>query len=149
MWEYLAGLFDGEGCFSIAKIRNDKGSINIIFNATFTGEREHLEMIRQLLLTENVHCYMTSTKNPIGLQTRPAFKLQIQNRDAIKTFLQKTKQFILLKKPHYKIMLEAITFKESLPKLSSATIANLSTFDSYRQRLHQYRKKGPKNLKPW
>lgn len=141
MWEYIAGLFDGDGSVSISKsVSNKIPSINL--KVVITGDRKHMETIKRFLEIENIksNIYCGSPQN----------SLVIHNKKKIKRFLQNILPYVIYKKNVCKIMLEAVNLKERLKSKGYGEInKNLHLFDGLRHELHKYSRKGPRKLKSW
>jgi len=154
MWEYLAGLFDGDGSVSISlhankSIRSSSISIKAIIT---TSDPEPLQPILDFLEEQGcisgTYSQINTTTNK--LSTGPIYNLQIQNSDGVKKFLLNIQPHLLFKSKHCKIALEAIEQKQKFRDDPTTTVLdNLRCFDDLRHELHKLRKKGPKTLKSW
>lgn len=144
-WAYIAGLFDGEGCFSIFLRNKTHKYPNIGVKASISGDDEHLKIIGHFLYGEGIISCI-SKKSKINSQ---AYDLTLSSFDSVKVFINKITPFLILKKPQVELVLEAIKKKEELKLSHNKIYKNLRPFDELRRKLHEYSRKGLRILKPW
>jgi len=156
MWEYLAGLFDGEGCPNISKSVKWKNPLKpvegVFIKLEITGESNHLHLIKQFLMDEGIYSGVlvgNKGKEINGWRVNTSFKLVISSHNGVKLFLINILPFLLLKKDVCKITLEGIFLKEQLKNKYGAISENLYLFDKLRHKIHKYARKGRKTLKSW
>lgn len=150
-WIYIAGLFDGEGHFTIALQKRKAKSQAILFVASITGEsKKAWQPISSFLEKENISFSYHINKKIYGWTKHESCAILIQRDKDTKKFAEKIYPFLIFKKPQCKIILKAIKLKEELKKkYYGAIIDNLNLFDELRHELHKYAKKGPKVLESW
>ena len=138
-WDYIAGLFDGDGCFSIGKTPQN----TLVLSAIITAKRtDFLETICKWLETEDVYAKINK-KGTIN-------NLIIRSGESLFVFLDCIKDCVILKKEHVEIMMRATKLRRNLREGENTTIkANLKRFDVFRHELHALSVKGPKKLKVW
>lgn len=156
MWEYIAGLFDGDGCPSIGmKSRLSEKKRSILIAASISaGDRERFKPIKNFLLQNNVICCVSKGakgkhKTKDGWRQHTSYQLQIIEQKSLKIFLQSIYPFVLFKKKQIEILLEALRLKEELKSKGLKIRDNFYLFDELRHELHKYSRKGPRKLLKW
>ena len=143
-WSYVAGLFDGEGCFTIFLRNKTHKYPNIGVSATIAGDVKHLKIIGQFLSKEGIiFCITKNGKKGM------VYHLILSSFDSVKLFIGKILPFLILKTPQAEIILEAIRKKEEMKSSNNKIYKNLRHFDKLRRELHKYSRKGPKILRSW
>ena len=157
-WSYIAGLFDGEGHFSIclssSSRKSSDTSVRII--ASISGENEKkMQLIKNFLneggIFTSFGTYYTDyySKN-IGWQKGKATHLQISSFDGVTLFVNNIYNYLIFKKPQCEIVMRALKLKKDLKAIGRGKIKeNIYQFDELRHELHKYARKGPKQLKSW
>ena len=154
MWSYIAGLFDGDGSFSIHQSRSGN-STSLVFSAKITGSRteEEFKPIVDFLRLNNVNIAFqrgNRGKDVNGWRRKSTNVIVISSYIGVKDFVEGIYPYIIFKKEHCDIMLEAITMRLRLKSRGYGTIKdNMQLFDVLRYALHDLSVKGPRTLKPW
>jgi len=130
--EWLAGFFDGEGCFSI-QIRKDEDMKNdhiLILNAkvnqTGVDSKKTINKCKKILNNEGIKCFVTKRRDK-RKNRKNGWLLEITTRKDFKMFVEKIEPYIFNKKYELKRIKEDIlplieqnkhTSKEGILKIS-------------------------------
>ena len=160
MWEYVAGLFDGDGSFSIALSRaglqknNGKTHVSVNFNAKITTcHLRKSKPIIDFLVNEGIIsrktkiAYRTSQNSPY--QRTPTFHISINTNKGLEKFVNGIFPHVILKREQCSIMLRVFEERKKIKDRGERYIDNLEVFDDLRHALHDLSVKGPRTLKPW
>lgn len=154
MWQYLAGLFDGDGCPSIAKVK--RKNPNVQFRAIITGRnKEQFKKIVLFLKEQDIYAGVYKAnigkhKTKDGWRKHTSYKLCIASNAGVKKFMENIFPFIIFKRQQCEIMLNAVRLKEEIKADKNRKIVdNFDLFDKFRHELHDLSVKGPRELKPW
>ena len=153
-WEYIAGLFDGEGHVSIALSHHGKiyPSVSITVRIT-NSDGESLLLIKDFLnknkVVSFISKYAIGTKKKGEYRTRDIYHLYIGSTEGVTLFCKNISPYSLIKKRQIEIALEAVALKKTLWENNQCVKDNLDLFDKFRHELHKLAHKGRKTLKIW
>ena len=154
MWEYIAGLFDGEGHVSISLTYHRKlyPEVSIYIRIT-NSDGKSLLLLKDFLIKNNVKSYVTKytvgEKKKSEPRNRDVYYLQIGSVEGVALFCKNISPYSLIKKRQIKIASEAVALKKKLWENNQRVNDNLVLFDKFRHELHKLSQKGPKTLKIW
>lgn len=137
--EYLAGLFDGEGCVNLAINPN---GVTIELQIT-NNSQAILEASSEFLHSQNVMSAFQTVFTKWG-NTR---RLRCSGAEA-KSMAELLLPHVITKRRHLEIVLEACLLRKHLQETGQKVKDHLQDFDVFRQELHSLAIKGPKTLKP-
>ena len=150
-WDYIAGLFDGDGSVAISSAtpstaphikRKRYKSLSIIIQIT-SIKRDFLTDLCKWFEEQEIKAIISSSK------TRSP-KVQITAHASVRKFVDNVLPRIHLKKRTLEIIGSALDLKEQLKKDENKTISgNLHLFNKFREELHSLAMKGPKTLAVW
>lgn len=145
-WEYVAGLFDGEGScnLGIYSTNTRRGvSLGVVISSiTLNALLDVKSFLRQ---NEITCCIYKSGKGSLKCQV---YHLEIQGNDSMLRFIDAVLPFSLMKKEVLSVLQEAIELKTSIKESGGKIYENFESFDKLRKRLHGFTTKGPRTLGP-
>jgi len=118
-WKYIAGLFDGEGNISIIDSPKSKsrGIRVMVLSQSEQNNGDILaNLVNEFLKKEGiirVHHYIYNSKDKRGYRRQPCHILLIENKWDAKAFLEKVKDYCIIKKEQ---ITKALEFVETLKK---------------------------------
>jgi len=130
-WDYLAGLFDGDGSVAIG-LRDHKQPI-FRFEITSSSEILNQELIK-FLNSRKIRVSQTFQTNHLGSSRH----LTVQSLGGLTKIVRMLIPRVVEKREQLLILRDAIRVRSDLLQL-----------DSLRRQLHGLSKKGPKTLKSW
>lgn len=107
-WAWLAGIWDGEGSFSITKLEKAKDKILYVSHITLSNTSEAMvnEIVR-ILDTENIACHIwlgeSRQKN-----YKPAYHITVYKNIQKKVMAEKLLPYLVNKKPHAQLFLRFV-----------------------------------------
>jgi len=150
-WDYIAGLFDGDGSVAISSSipstaphikRKRYRSLKMIISITSIN-RDFLSKLCEWFEEQGMRATISSAK------TRSP-KVQIAAHASVRKFVDNVLPRVHLKKRTLEIMGEALDLRAQLKQDESKTISgNLHLFNGFREELHSLAMKGRKTLTLW
>lgn len=146
-WDYIAGLFDGEGNFSLG-ISHKKIYWSITPQFSLSGSKSLLESVRAFFESENIQCCtVRGVKNALG----HSYNFRMYGWNNCKLVYDKLEGKVIEKIPHLQLFLKAFKLHEEI-KITNRQFSDkdeVAKFDSIRHEIHQHAKKGRKLLKEY
>lgn len=102
MFAYIAGIIDGEGCFSISNTHNDE-----TFNARIViqmNEQETIDLIRDFLTTHKIVCGSVLRPEVKG-NRKEAFRISIQQRKSLLALCKILDPLLIAKKDQCRLFI--------------------------------------------
>jgi hypothetical protein len=141
-WDYVAGLFDGEGCVSF-QVDGKKFTLRIVFTCSDENVRE---LLIDFLKDNDIHCVVVPHKNKLGSSVDVA----ILRWDSIRLLLDGLLKGTIVKRKHLEIAGQILALRDKAKAEGlGAMLEHGTEFDVLRHKLHSLAKKGRKDLKQW
>lgn len=107
-WAWLAGIWDGEGSFSITKLEKEKGKVFYVSHITLSNTSEAMvnEVVR-LLDSVEIKCHLWQGESREA-NYKPAYHLTIYKSEQKKLFTEKVLPYLINKKPHAQLFLRFV-----------------------------------------
>lgn len=141
-WDYVAGLFDGEGCVSF-HLTERAFKLRIVFTCSDENLRERLI---SFLRDNDIYCVTIPHKNRLGLSVDVA----IIRWKSISLLLDSLVNRTIIKKKQLEIAKQILTLRDKAKDEGrGAMLEHSAEFDVLRHELHSLAKKGRKDLKIW
>lgn len=141
-WDYVAGLFDGEGCVSF-HLTERAFKLRIVFTCSDENLRE---MLIGFLKDNDIHCVVIPHKNKLGSSVDVA----IIRWNSISLLLDSLLDRTSVKRKQLEIAKQILTLRDKAKDEGrGAMLEHSAEFDALRHKLHSLAKKGRKNLKAW
>jgi hypothetical protein len=118
-WKYVAGLFDGEGNISIidsSKSRSRGIRVMVLSQSEMNKGETLANLVSEFLKKEGIsraHRYIYNREDKRGYKRQPCHILLIENKWDAKTFLEKVKNYCIIKKEQ---IIRALEFIKTLKR---------------------------------
>lgn len=140
-WDYIAGLFDGDGNGTISFCRS-RYSYSVRIMVKLAVSDEVMIPLLNFLKEENVISYSKEVYNHYG-KTK---YLEIYKKNSVEIFVKGLLDRCYIKKKGLVILWEALQLKKRIKTKKGRIVNHLKEFDLLRHKLHSLAKKGRKEL---
>ncbi len=138
-WDYVAGLFDGEGCISY-----QGRVIGLHMDIYFVTAPKILIELQKFFSDQGLTTHIHHFKNPLGESDR----LSSQREGITEIIVKQLLPRVIEKKRQLELSLTYFALKKNLKERGEVLLNHLDEFDIIRQEMHALSKKGPRVLKP-
>lgn len=139
-WDYIAGLFDGEGSVSIAFHKSLKIEVKIS-----SSSEEFRKAIRSFLKDSDIVSRSWSEQVKLGTTGG----VSIASWEDATKFIKEIEDKIVEKKEKVRIFKKALVLHNALKEKGDKIVDHFPEFDAIRKELHKTSKKGKKELVDW
>jgi len=143
---YIAGLFDGDGHFTIG-IRAEKRRNSARFAVAFKAGITSYSYLFLFYIHEKLNEY--DIDNRLN-KTADLYRIEIGKKKMLEKFIRLIEPHLILKVKQKNIILNAMHLHTELKNNKSLTITdNIHLFHPYREQLHKLARKGRKEIKKY
>lgn len=139
-WDYIVGLFDGEGSLSLMYNPNLKPQIRIS-----SSSKTHRKAIQEFLQKEGIVSCNFASEVKMGTSGG----ITVLRWEDCEKFLSHIIDKVVEKKEKALVFKDILTLHRSLRERNERLVDHLAEFDALRRRLHETSKKGRKGLIVW